>query len=206
VDKQYDFNVKVSILRQKKDNSMPLSLSFYGNMSIMSDDFPELPEYPYYTDSITRFTYTFSHRLSYFGQLIIARKFNEYLAFQVSPLVAYKNLVNVADGYTAGNDNYTLALSLGSWVKTTMRSGILIEWTPVFNKPEFEKEGQKHYNNFSLCWEIRPVGHVFQIVLTNTQYLLPQAIYTKRSYNFFDGEFYLGFNLHRNLYYRKRGL
>jgi len=197
INNEYEFNGKYSILRQTKDYKVPVSISVYVNGSLMTDDFPPLPEYPYYQDSSTPFKYKFSHRISYFTQLIIASKINSWFSVQISPVLTYKNLVE------PGYDNLIYGLSVGTWFKTGFRSGIIAEWNPVFNKPVYEYD-QKYYNTISIGYEVRPVGHVFQIILTTTQHILPQAVMSEKPTNFRDGKFYLGFNLHRNLYYRTR--
>ncbi len=79
-----DIRWKYLILQQTEDNSMPVSLSYYGNMVIdardeenfgPSDDFKQM------------------HRLSYFTQLIVARKFSEKISAQIAPSFIYMNTV-----------------------------------------------------------------------------------------------------------------
>ena len=74
--KLQDLQWKYAILQQTRSGSMPVSVSYYGNMVIdarSKDNFgPEA-------------SYRDIHRLSYFTQLIIARKFNLKYSFQVAP-------------------------------------------------------------------------------------------------------------------------
>src|SRR5664280_1758264 len=93
-----DIQWKYAILRQTEDNKMPLSLSYYGNLVIdarSKDNFG--PEG----------TFKSIHRLSYFTQLILARKINEMFSVQVAPSVAYFNSVPQNIDSTSG---YKLSL------------------------------------------------------------------------------------------------
>ena len=66
--KLQDFSWKYLILQQTENNSMPVSLSYYGNLVIdarAEDQFGPEGDFK------------FIHRLSYFTQFIVARKFSE---------------------------------------------------------------------------------------------------------------------------------
>ncbi|MCU0363634.1 MAG: DUF5777 family beta-barrel protein, partial [Bacteroidales bacterium] len=82
--KLQDLQWKYAILRQTTDNSMPVSVSYFGNavLDARSDDNFGPEE-----------SYEFIHRFSYFTQLIIARKFNDKISLQVAPSFAYFNSV-----------------------------------------------------------------------------------------------------------------
>ena len=99
--KLQDINWKYAILQQTEDNSMPVSLSYYGNFVIdarsedafgPSDDFKQM------------------HRLSYFTQLILARKFSEKISAQIAPSLSYMNTVKrYSDEIGYKNLNFGLA-------------------------------------------------------------------------------------------------
>jgi hypothetical protein len=189
--KQVEFETKLSILEQKKDKSMPLSIAAYFNLAYRTDEI-QIPEYAYFTDSVTQFEYTHPHRMSYIGQLIIARKFSNWLSLQVAPAIVHHNLVEPEV------ENTVYALPVGGWIKTGFRHGVIFEYAYIHNKPE------DHLDAFSVAFEVRPVGHVFQIVLSNSKAMLGQSLYTGQNLDIInDRQFYLGFNIHRNLYIKK---
>ncbi|MBW6489735.1 MAG: hypothetical protein K0B15_00945 [Lentimicrobium sp.] len=64
-----------------------------------------------------------SSRLSFVHQLLIARKFNDYLSLQVEPTYIHKNLVA---GKTDDDDTY--ALGLGGRYKLTQRVSMNVEY------------------------------------------------------------------------------
>src|SRR5674476_199632 len=79
-----DIQWKYLILRQTEDNIMPVSLSYYGNIVANlqpSGDFGPAASFRQI------------HRLSYFTQLILARKINNMFSVQVAPSVTYFNSV-----------------------------------------------------------------------------------------------------------------
>ena len=82
--KLQDLQWKYLILQQTEDNSMPVSLSYYGN--IVADLREEAAFGP-------EASFKQMHRLSYFTQLIVARKFSEKISVQVAPSFIYFNSV-----------------------------------------------------------------------------------------------------------------
>ena len=101
---EVDWNLKYAILKQTKDNSMPLSVTLFGNA--MMDTRKK--------DNTTLFVST-SDRFSYFYQVIIARKITDNFSLQVSPTLAHFNNLegyldasgNVMPIYK--NDNFSIA-------------------------------------------------------------------------------------------------
>src|SRR5450759_3239325 len=77
-----DIQWKYLILQQTEDNRIPVSLSYFGNMlfDLRKEDAFGPAE-----------RYKDIHRISYFSQLIVARKINEMFSVQVAPELAYYN-------------------------------------------------------------------------------------------------------------------
>ena len=103
--KLQDIQWKYLILQQTEDNSMPVSLSYYGN--IVADLRKEEEFGP-------AASYKEMHRLSYFTQLILARKMNEKISIQVAPSMAYFNSVPQNIDTTAGYKNLNFGISAGA--------------------------------------------------------------------------------------------
>ena len=79
-DRLQDFNWKVALLRQTRSNSMPISVTYYGNFTIdarKKDKFSMIQD-----------------RYSYFNQVIIAKRFSPNFSLQIAPSVSHYNLVH----------------------------------------------------------------------------------------------------------------
>ena len=128
--KLQDIQWKYAIFQQTADNSMPVSLSYYGNMVIdarADENFgPEA-------------SYRAIHRLSYFTQLIVARKMGEKLSLQVAPSLAYFNSVPVYSDST-GYKNLNLGLSVGGRYNVTGNHSLLFEYDQLLTKQDLTDE------------------------------------------------------------------
>lgn len=188
--KQYDFEIKYALLKQTTNNSTPLNLSLYANLSISSDDFPEkLDNFDYFhQDSATAFNYNFNHRLAYNYQFILSRKFFPWFSTQIAPQITYRNLVDV------GKENMTVALPMGFRFKVAFFSSIQFEYVPVFNT-----EDDQAYP-WSIGYEVGTAGHSFQFFMSNSSYIMNQYQNPGSTTKLSDGQFYFGFNIHRYLW------
>ena len=79
-------NVKYALLKQTKDGSMPVSITYYGLMVMNTTK-----------ASTSNYIVTTADRFSYFNQLLIARKINDKLSLQVGIAITHFN--NVAGYY-----------------------------------------------------------------------------------------------------------
>lgn len=191
-NKTYDFEAKYRFLRQTKDNAMPISVAAYINAAIWSKDYPQLTDDYYFADSTTAFAYQFSHRMSYNTQLIVSRKFSDKFSMQVSPILIYKNLAPV------GKENHTVVLSASGRFKTGMKSAIIFEYAHALNNRSTD-----YVDPISIGVEWATVGHTFQFLISSTQDLIEQDIYTQDSYDYTEGYFLLGFNIKRTFWRKK---
>jgi hypothetical protein len=176
--KTWDGLTKVKILRQcKGERKIPLSISFYANTAINSLDW-ENPDRKNY----------FSSRLQYCFEFIFARKFNEYLSFQLQPVWIHRNLVT-----TTYDHNDILAVGAGGRCKISKRVSVNAEY--YYLLPNQNLSGV--YNSFSLGVDIETGGHVFQLFLTNSQGTFEEAFITENNGNWANGDIFLGFNISR---------
>lgn len=150
---QQDINWKLAILQQSQSGSIPVSISYYGNMVIDGRDksvFGPLADYKVY------------HRLSYFTELIIARKFNKVFSFQAAPEFAYYN------GVDNNYKNVNLGLSLGGRAKILPSHAIIVEYdVPFFTNKTTAPDLPSPKPNFGIGWEIGTGTHCFQIFVAN---------------------------------------
>ena len=132
----------------------------------------------------------FSSRMSYVHQLFIARKINRNISLQIAPTVYHQNLVEKT---AEPNDLYYIGL--GGSFKLTRSTRFNIEWYNALNK----YAPNKNTNMLSFCFDIETGGHVFQLVLSNTQGMVENQFLSGKGTtgNWQKGDIYLGFNLLR---------
>lgn len=180
--KLQDLQWKYLILRQTEDNSMPVSLSYYGNIVIDLQRKEAFGPVERYRDI---------HRLSYFNQLIVARKFNDIFSLQIAPSVIYFNAV---PQYTneLKYKNLNFGLSAGAKATVLGSQSIIIEYDQLLTKQDIEDQPKP---NISLGWEIGTATHAFQVFVANYSQIINQRNLVFNTNNFGDGEFLVGFNI-----------
>ncbi len=134
-------------------------------------------------------------RMSYTGQLLIARKFNSMLSLQLMPTIVHKNTV---DKSVENNDTY--AMGIGGRLKVTRSVALTTEYYYRMNVPD----GNTFYNPVGFGVDIETGGHVFQLMMTNSQGLTERAFLTETTGNFFNGDIHLGFNVTRTFQLKKQ--
>lgn len=175
--KQYDGFVKYKLLRQSTGKvSMPFSVSYAGGINLKTIN----------EDDNTGIKYKYSDRLSYFHQLIFARKFNDYISVQLVPTVVHYNRVDLAK---YPNDFYSLGF--GSRIRVSKRVNITTEYYHQFKK--FEGA----YNSLSFGVDIETGGHVFQLHLTNATGMTERTFINENTGRWGKGDIHFGFNISR---------
>lgn len=170
-----DFNLKVALLRQTRSNTMPLSVSYYGNLTVSAlkkDNFNAIQD-----------------RYSYFSQLIIAKKFNSNLSLQIAPSLSHYNLV---DKTTIKND--MVAIAFGGRYKISPQTSLIFDYT----QPITKFYTNNPHPGLSIGTEFSTSGHVFQLFVTNYNGLSPQKNIMFNTNDFLNGDFMIGFNITRN--------
>jgi len=180
--KLQDIQWKYLILQQTEDNSMPVSLSYYGNIvaDLRKDDAfgPEA-------------TYKHMHRLSYFTQLIAARKINDMFSVQVAPSLAYFNSVpRYSD--TTGYKNLNIGISAGAKATLFGDHSLILEYDQILTKQELDEQPKP---NLALGWEIGTATHTFQLFVANYSQVINQRNLVFNTNDFTKGDFLVGFNV-----------
>ena len=180
--KLQDIQWKYLILQQTEDNSMPVSLSYYGNIVVdlrKNDAFgPEA-------------SYRLIHRLSYFTQVIVARKINEMISVQIAPSVAYFNSVPRYSDST-GYKNLNFGISAGARANVFGNHSVLLEYDQLLRKQDLDDQPKP---NLALGWEIGTATHTFQIFAANYNQIISQRNLVFNTNNFVKGDYLVGFNI-----------
>lgn len=182
--KTFDGFLKYKLLKQTEGRQMPLSVSFLGNVT----DFTQhVTDEPFLNGQ---------DRLAYSAALLIARKFSTALSLEVSPTYLHYNFVP-----TPQDKSDIFALGLGGRMKFTKRMSVDAEYDIV---PKGQVVSYSVHNSLSLGWEIETGGHVFQLVFTNSQSMLPTQYIAQTTGTWGKGDIYFGFNLTRNFLLKKK--
>ena len=190
--KTYDFEANYILMRQTRSWNQPVTVALYHNTAYSTDDFPPVNEDMYTSDS-NLFKYKNLHRFSFYTQLSIASKLNRSISVQIAPAFTYRNLVS------PNENNYLLSLPSGIRLKTTLFTSLLFEVSPVISK-----QPKDFFTPMAMSFEVKTVSHVFQIVLSNYNSILNQQMYYSKAKNPFNEGIYLGFNLHKFFYTKKK--
>jgi hypothetical protein len=173
--KLQDFEWKISLLTQTRSWSVPLSLSYFGNMVIDARDKENFgpPE-----------SYNFAHRLSYLTQLIASVKAGA-VSLQVIPSFAWFNAVE--NGY----NNVNLALSFGARAQVLGMSSIILE----YDQPLTQHEALEVKPNLALGVEIGTSTHSFRLFAANYSNIVKQYNLFNNTNDPWSGNFRFGFNI-----------
>jgi hypothetical protein len=176
-------NWKYLILQQTEDNSMPVSLSYYGNIVLdlrPEEEFGPMGEFKYI------------HRLSYFTQLIVARKMSEKISIQVAPSLAYFNSVPLNADSTAGYKNLSFGIHAGARANLFGSHSLMLEYDQLLNQGTPDVPTKP---NLSLGWEISTGTHAFQVFVANYNQIINQRNLVFNSNDFAKGDYLFGFNI-----------
>ncbi len=178
---QWDLNVKYAIIKQTKGGGWPVSITYFGDMAIdtrSSDNF-----------------YRNVDRISYFNQLMIARKITDAFSAQVSPSLSYYN--NVEGYYDSEGEvrskmnNEHFAIAFMGRYKLNNKLAILAN----YDQPLTEHPTNNPDPNLSLGLEISTGSHAFQVFAGNYYYILQQNNNFYNQNNYKDNQFLIGFNI-----------
>jgi hypothetical protein len=178
--------LKYALVKQTKNNTMPVSITFFGNA--VMDTRAKNSALP---------IVNVQDRFSYFSQLIIARKMNEKISLQVAPSFSYFN--NVEAYYDVQNviqpkiKNGHISISVAGRYKLTDGMSIIAN----YDQPLTQHPMNNPNPNIALGLDMKTSGHDFQIFLGNYGYILPQNNNVFNRNNFSKSQFLIGFNISR---------
>ena len=161
----WDGDLKYSIITQTK-GKYPVSVSYYVNASYNTTKDPDHSIYRHYSD-----------RISYFHQILIARKITNKLSVQIAPSLSHHNVVN---GYFTKPNDSTLKVNPSMKfdhfaVALSVRYKLTTVTSLMFN---YDQPLTKHATNnpnpsLSFGVEFNTSSHSFQLFFTNFYYLNP---------------------------------
>ncbi len=182
----WDGNLKLVLLQQTENWSIPVSITYYGNFA-----------------ADTRKAENFvskKDRYSYFHQLLIACKIFEKLSVQISPSISYLN--NVEGYYNADSTispkmyNEHFAIAFSGKFSLTERIGLIAN----YDQPLTQHTMNNPHPNISFGLEYATSGHAFQLFLGNFQSIVPQYNNFNNQNDYLKNRYLIGFNVTRKFH------
>jgi hypothetical protein len=191
-----DASVKWRFLEQTKDNSIPLSICFYGSTGVT----PKRESALYPNNVIIPNRGNIAHRINYFSQLIIARKFNDKFSLELLPAYHYRNfIVEYAnpDNDSAKETNGLFTLGIGGRIKLTKRMAVIADYYYIWSEYRKNNSVTPFENPLSVGLEFETGGHVFHITFTNASGIMENNLIPDCRGQWLKGGFKFGFNISR---------
>lgn len=186
-----DLNLKWTILQQTRKNTIPVSVALYGNVGIDGRN------KSLFADSVSVGSpvgdvnsFALSDRLSYFSQLIVARKFNDRLSLQAGVSFSHYNVMFYQKSGRS-YDHDKVGAHINGRIKVSNQGSVIFsydqplkigaisemnEWNDTFPHPKA---------NISFGYEVSTGTHAFQIFMSTSGSLLPQEsmMYNNREFD-----------------------
>ena len=175
-EKTFDGYFKYAFLHQSNGGAnVPVSATFLSTISVKTlkqRGFEEL---------------SFSQKLAYTHQLLIARKFNSSFSLQLMPTMVHFNAIEPSD-----ENNDVFAVGLGGRMKLNQRVSLNAEYYY-----QMQRKDPLSKNVIAIGFDIETGGHVFQLQFTNAQSMIEKGFIGETSGDFFKGDIHFGFNISR---------
>ncbi|MES2798326.1 MAG: DUF5777 family beta-barrel protein [Bacteroidota bacterium] len=184
--KTADYFAKYKLLRQSKGTKfMPFTATLLAGGAINA-----MPTgYPTELGTTMKFNNN-TERQSYFGQLILARKFNESVSLQLMPTFLHNNKTESAEV-----ENDVMAMGIGGRIKLSKRISLNAEYYAVVR--DYENETYPYKNSLAVGVDIETGGHVFQLHFTNSRGMIEKQFITGTTGEWGNGDIHYGFNISR---------
>lgn len=194
-----DFNAKWTVFEQTREETMPVSVTLFGNIAIdgRSKELYDSRRYnhssdPYYP--LTTYSYRPNQRLSYFSQLIIGRRFNDWFSIQAGASFTHYNLSE------RGIDHDKIGAHFAGRIKVSPQSSLVFNYdAPLKIKDISEhREFINHPQpNLAIGWEVATSTHAFQMYLGSAGSIIPQENMLYNQNDWRDGGLAVGFVITR---------
>ncbi len=189
-----DFQVKWNILEQTRRNTIPVSVTLYGNMAIDGRN------KDVFNTATADSAYKFSDRYSYFTQLIVSRKFCDWFSFGVSGSFTHYNSMPADTVGVKGMDHDKIGIGFLGRVKFSPQSSIVFHYSiplDIDGIKEHTVVTNKPYSNFGIGYQVATATHAFEIFISASNGIIPQDNYMWNQSDWTAGEFRFGFNITR---------
>lgn len=177
LQKHYDVYLKYRLMQQKKDGGRPLSLVYYTNAAVRTIQTPQ-------TENLS-----FTNNLTFVHQILVARKFNDFLSFQLMPTYVHRNFVLDLE---SNNDIY----SIGTATRVQVSKVLAFNLEYYFNLPD--QLADQYQSSAGLGIELETKGHIFQLNFTNSLGMIAPLYIAETTGRVEKGNIHFGFNITRD--------
>jgi hypothetical protein len=178
-----DFSVKYTLLEQTRKNRVPVAIGLYANMAIDGREGTAFGK-----------DYRFTNRFSYFSQLILGRKFGDWVSVQLNASFTHFNATE------PGIDHDKIAVGINGKVGVTYNSSIIFQYDVPLLVEEITEHNEflnPAQHNLGIGYEVRTSAHAFHLYLSSTSGMIPQfnALYNQNQW--MKGQLMFGFTITR---------
>ena len=184
-EKNVDGFAKFSLWRQCSGaKNMPVSISWFSSVTQRTAEY-----------ATNNHLYPFSTRFTYVNQLLVARKFNNWVSFQLTPTHIHYNLIDIKYEPNSNkiDPNDLFALGAGGRVKLTQRLSINAEYYYVYKTSAMSD----FRDPLSIGIDIETGGHVFQLIFSNTDAMIEKNFIGRTTGQWSKRDIHFGFNISR---------
>ncbi|MHB8259565.1 MAG: DUF5777 family beta-barrel protein [Bacteroidia bacterium] len=184
---QWDGNIKYNITKQAVSGGCPVSVTYFGDIATTT--------IPFKGNYVKQ-----SDRLSYFNQLMIARKVTDRFSVQVSGSYSYFNNV---PAYLDNEGQQHPTMKNGQFTFSAMGQYMLTDhfgFVANYDQPLTQNVATNPHPNLAGGIQVTTASHDFQIFCGNYQQILQQSnsMYNQNDYK--KGNFCIGFNIVKRFY------
>lgn len=191
-----DASLKYRLLSQTTDNHVPFSLALYGDMGYTPT---KTSQFYNGIDPTSDFHQKDIHRISYVGQLILARKFGWRFSMELLPTFHHRNyvLANINPNNEAEETNDLISIGGGFRFKITQRVAIVADYFYTLSDYRTNNPVTAFYNPFAIGIEIDTGGHIFHLDFTNASGIVENNFIPNTTDSWLKGGYKFGFNISR---------
>ena len=178
-----DLSAKYRILQQTSDNKVPVSLAVYGviGMDGRGGSNFETGKVVDTKGETMPVSIEFTDKISYFSQVMVSRKFTEWLSIQGGASFTHYNMV-------AWDENHDLfGLHALGRIKISPQSSLTFNYNqPLKIESISEQNEMPDYTpTIAVGWQISTFTHAFQIYVSNAPSMLPMEnmMYNRAKFN-----------------------
>lgn len=168
-----DFNAKWTILEQTRKNTVPIAVTVYGSFAIDGRNTSEFGsgKVSHPGEQFAHYNFDFTDRFSYFSQLIIGRKFADWLSLQTAVSYTHYNLT--ARGY----DHDAIGIHFNGRIKISPQGSFIFNYDLPLKVEALsaQRDWDTHSKpNLAFGFEISTSTHAFQIYMGTADGIIPQ--------------------------------
>lgn len=172
-----DLQLKYALLHQTNDGSSPLAITVLGQSAV----------------NLYHSFNSFGDRLSYFGEVIFARRFSHSLSLQIAPSIVQNN-TPIPD--VEGSGQQIFSLSAAASLKVSRLMAFVVDYAHPFSS--FRSGANGFSDPFGVGLQIVTGGHVFTVNVTNARAVSEINYLSNTTSDYGRGQYRLGFTISRN--------